>query len=70
MLRQTALKDPLAKVLTPAAKREAVAHLQAWNGMSERRACHVIEADRKSVRYSSTRDDDTALREKLHELAN
>ncbi len=38
--------------------------------MSERRACRVIDADRKSVRYRSTRDDDAALREKLRELAN
>ncbi|WP_156361648.1 IS3 family transposase [Sphingomonas sp. Leaf67] len=71
MLDQAALKDLLGKkVLTPAAKREAVAHLQACHGMSERRACRVIDADRKSVRYRSTRDDDTALREKLRGLAN
>ena len=38
--------------------------------MSERRACRVIDADRKSVRYRSTRDDDVDLREKLRELAN
>ena len=37
--------------------------------MSERRACRVIDADRKSVRYRSTRDDDV-LREKLRDLAN
>ena len=38
--------------------------------MSERRACRAIDADRKSVRYRSTRDDDADLREKLRELAN
>ncbi|MFD1768070.1 IS3 family transposase [Sphingorhabdus buctiana] len=71
MLDQAALKDLLGKkVLTPAAKREAVAHLQACHGMSERRACRVIDADRKSVRYRSARDDDAGLREKLRELAN
>lgn len=38
--------------------------------MSERRACRVIDADRKSVRYRSTQHDDAALRYKLRELAN
>ena len=38
--------------------------------MSERRACRVIDADRKSVRYRFTRDDYAALGEKLRELAN
>ncbi|QIQ85797.1 IS3 family transposase [Erythrobacter sp.] len=71
MLDNVALKDLLfKKVVTPAAKREAAAHLQACHGMSERRACRVIDADRKSVRYRSIRDDDGALREKLRELAN
>ncbi|WP_143737079.1 IS3 family transposase [Erythrobacter tepidarius] len=71
MLDNVALKDLLfKKVVTPAAKREAVAHLQACHGMSERRACRVIDADRKSVRYRSTRDDDADLREKLRGLAN
>lgn len=71
MLDQAALKDLLAKkVLTPAAKRQAVAYLQACRGMSDRRACRVIDPDRKSVRYRSTRDDDADLREKLRGLAN
>lgn len=38
--------------------------------MSERRACRVIDADRKSERYRSKRDDDASLREKLRKLAN
>ena len=38
--------------------------------MSERRACRVLDADRKSVRYRSRRSDDGALRERLRELAN
>jgi len=32
-------------VVGPAAKREAVAHLQAAFGLSERRACSLIAAD-------------------------
>lgn len=39
----------------PAAKREAVAHLKAVIGLSERRACQIISADRKMVRYRSRR---------------
>ena len=39
MLDNAALKDLLGKkVVTPAAKRQAVAHLVAGHGMSERRA--------------------------------
>ncbi len=39
----------------PAAKREAVAHLQAVMGLSERRACSIVGADRKMIRYRSCR---------------
>lgn len=56
-------------MVTPAAKREAVAHLQALLDVSERRACRVIAADRSVVRYASRRDDDAGLREKLRDLA-
>lgn len=55
--------------MTPAVQREAVAHLQACHGMSERRACRVTGADRKSMRYRSQRGDDAEVREKLRELA-
>ena len=55
---------------TPAAKREAVAHLQALLDVSELRACRVIAADRSVIRYQSRRADDGALREKLRELAH
>jgi putative transposase len=34
-----------------AAQREAVAHLQAALGLSERRACSIVSADRKMIRY-------------------
>jgi putative transposase len=54
----------------PAAKREAVAHLQAELGLSERRACSIISADRKMIRYRSCRPPDTELRAQLRELAN
>jgi len=54
----------------PAAKREAVALLKSMFEMSERRACTVIAADRKMVRYRSRRPADTGLRARLRELAN
>ena len=56
-------------MVAPAAKRQAVAHLQATLGMSERRACMVVGADRKSMRYRSCRADDGDLRSRLRELA-
>jgi len=57
-------------MVTPVAQREAVAHLRDHHGMSERRACRVIDADRKSVRYQSRRPPETELRTRLRELAN
>ena len=54
----------------PAAEREAVALLQSKFEMSERRACTLIAADRKTVRYRSCRPADTDLRTRLRELAN
>ena len=56
-------------MVTPAAHREAAAYLRSAYGMSERRACRVIGADRTSVRYQATRPDDGALRERLKVLA-
>ena len=38
--------------------------------MSERRACSVIAADRKMIRYRSCRPPETGLRARLRELAN
>lgn len=57
-------------MVTPAVKREAVAHLQARFGLSERRACRIVGADRKMVRYRSLRASDAALRGRLRALAN
>lgn len=54
----------------PAAKRDAVAHLKALMGFSERRACQIISADRKMIRYRSCRPPEAELRMKLRELAN
>lgn len=54
----------------PAAKREGVAHLLAVMGLSERRACRIVGADRTMVRYQSCRPPDAELRVRLRELAN
>ena len=55
------------KMVGPAAKREAVAHLQAELGLSERRACSIVSADRKMIRYRSCPPPDTELRVQLRE---
>ena len=57
-------------MVTPAAKREAVAHLRSAFEVSERRACSMLATDRSSVRYRSIRPDDALLRMRLRELAS
>jgi putative transposase len=57
-------------MVTPAARREAVAHLQVAYEVSERRACSALGADRTSVRYRSRRPDDATARVRLRELAS
>ena len=57
-------------MVTPAAKRQAVAHLCSNFEVSQRRACEVIGADRSSVRYLSLRPDDAVIRSRLRELAS
>ena len=57
-------------MVRPAAKREAVAHLRNVLQMSERRACNLVAADRKMIRYRSRRPPDVELRARLRDLAN
>ena len=57
-------------MVAPAAKREAVAHLRSVLEMSERRACTIVAADRKMIRYRSRRPSDIELRARLRDLAN
>ncbi|TLW92691.1 IS3-like element ISRle4 family transposase [Rhizobium sp. MHM7A] len=71
MLDNAALKDLFGKeVVTPAAKRKAVAHLMSHHEMSERRACKAIGFCRMTVRYETRRDDDHELRERMKALAH
>jgi putative transposase len=53
----------------PAAVRQGVAHLRTVFEISERRACSILQADRKMVRYRSCRPPETQLRERLRSLA-
>ncbi len=55
--------------MTPAARREAVAHLKGAHEVSERRACAVLGADRSSVRYRSRRSNDSEIRARIRDLA-
>jgi putative transposase len=57
-------------MVTPAVRREAVAHLDLVYEVSERRACSALGTDRTSVRYRSIRRDDAAVRTRLRELAS
>lgn len=57
-------------MVTPAAKRDAVIHLQSEHGVSERRACSVLKIDRSSLRYKSVRPDDADLREAMRQVAS
>ena len=56
-------------MVTPAARREAVAHLQSAFEVSERRACALLGVDRTSFRYRSNRPADATVRARLRELA-
>ena len=56
-------------MVTPAARREAADHLHQVYGVSQRRACQAIGADRSSVRYRRRRPDDGLLRSRLREIA-
>ncbi|MEM9097520.1 MAG: IS3 family transposase [Pseudomonadota bacterium] len=55
---------------TPAAKRDAVAHLCKAHEVSQRRACSVLGVDQSSVRYRSVRPDDTDLRKAMKAMAD
>lgn len=57
-------------MVTPAAEREAVAHLVSGHEVSQRRACEAIGVARSTMRYRSIRPDDAELRQKLRELAH
>jgi len=55
--------------VTPAARRGAVTAAREAHGISERRACSIIGADRSAMRYRYRRADDVVVRQRLKELA-
>lgn len=57
-------------MVTPEAKRDAVAHACVEHGISQRRACEVLRVDRSSVRYQSIRPDDVGLRAAMKQVAS
>nr|WP_234055274.1 MULTISPECIES: IS3 family transposase [unclassified Xanthobacter] len=70
MLDNAILKDVASKkMVTPDARRKAVAHACAEHGVSQRRACQALGVDRTSVRYRSVRPDDARLREAMRAVA-
>lgn len=56
-------------MVTPDAKRSAVAHACDQHGVSQRRACQALTVDRSSVRYQSIRPDDGAVRTAMKKVA-
>jgi putative transposase len=56
-------------VVTPDAKRKAVAHLCNAHGVSQRRACATLNVDRSTVRYQSKRGDDAEQRRAIKRIA-
>ena len=57
-------------MVTPAARRLAVAHARESFGLSERRACSIVGVSRRVLRYRHRRPDDTAIRVRMRELAS
>jgi putative transposase len=57
--------------VTPTARRSAVGHLQVTYQLSERRACRLAGAHRRTMRYRRrVRPDEPHLRERLRTLAS
>lgn len=61
--------NAVRKMVKPAAQRKAVDHAQHLFGISECRACTIVDVDTTSVRYAPRRSDDGDLRSRLREIA-
>ena len=56
-------------MVTPDGRRQAVAYLCEAHGVSQRRACNVMQTDRSSVRYQSKRVNDNEQREAIKRIS-
>ena len=55
--------------MRPAQRRAAVSYAQERFGVSQRRACRLLDAARSTIRYRPRCGDDDALRDRLRALA-
>lgn len=55
--------------MKPSRKRELATELESKFGVSERRACRVIELSRSTHRYESVKDDQAPLRSRIKDIA-
>ena len=56
-------------MVTPDAKRKAVAHLVEAHQVSQRRACSALNVDRSTVLYQSCRAEDPELRDAIKRVS-
>lgn len=56
-------------MVTPVARREAVAYVKTSYAISERRACKSLSVDRSGIRYQSCRGTDEEVRDVLRKLS-
>jgi putative transposase len=65
----TILKDLAEKMVSPEAKRAAVAQMKQFFTVSERRACGLIDQPRSTQRYQKKRKPEDGLEKRVSELA-
>jgi len=70
MLDDAILKDVVAKMATPEARRIARGYASKEYGVSQRLACNARGVDRSSIRYASVRPDDGDLRIVMTKVAS
>lgn len=55
-------------MVTPGAKRNAVAHARECHGLTERRACDLIGIAQRVGQYQPSQADEAGLQQRLREL--